>query len=94
MDKIGKILDSLVHSLGLAKKLEEGKALTLWDEAVGPEIAKNSRPIKIRGSKLFVKVSSASWRSELMFLKQDIIHKLNALAGREVIDDIIFVAGN
>jgi predicted nucleic acid-binding Zn ribbon protein len=93
MERIGKILDSIIHSLGLEKKLEEGKTITLWREAVGPEIAKHTTPIKIRDSKLFVQVSGASWRNELMFLKEKIIQRLNSMVDGEVITDIIFVAG-
>ena len=93
MEKIGKILNSITETLGLKKKLDEGKAILLWEEAVGDKIAKHTRPIKIQGSKLFVEVSGSSWRNELNFLKTDIIRKLNSMAGKVVVEDIIFVAG-
>jgi predicted nucleic acid-binding Zn ribbon protein len=94
MEKIGKILDSIIQTLGLSKKIEEGKAMARWEEAVGPEISRHTMPVKIRDSKLFVQVNSASWKNELMFLKENILHKLNSLSDETVITDIIFVAGS
>ena len=93
MERIGKILDSLAHTLGLKKKMDEEKVMALWEKAVNRKIAERTRAIKIQGSKLLVEVSGSSWRNELTFLKPELIRKLNSLVGRVVIDDIIFVAG-
>jgi len=93
VEKIGRILDSVVRNLGLRKKLDEGEAMALWEKAVGKRIAERTRPIKVQGSKLFVEVSSSSWKNELTFLKTDIIRKLNAMTGKVVLNDIIFVSG-
>jgi predicted nucleic acid-binding Zn ribbon protein len=93
LERIGRILDSVVESLGLKKKLDEGKAILIWEKAVGEKIANHTRPLRVEGSKLFVEVSGSSWRNELTFLKPEIIQKLNSAAGSEVVDDIIFVAG-
>lgn len=93
MERINRILDSVVKNLGLGKKLDEGKAITVWERAVGRDIAEQTRPIKVQGSKLFVEVFSSSWKNELTFLKTDIIRKLNAMTGKIVLDDIIFVSG-
>ena len=93
MERIGKILDSLVDTLGLKKKINEEKVMALWEKAVNRRVAEHTRPIKIQGSKLLVEVSGSSWRNELIFLKPELIRKLNSMVGRVVIDDIIFVAG-
>ncbi len=93
MQKIDKILDSIVQSMGLEKKLEENKALLLWEDVVGRNIAMHTKPIKIKGSRLFVSADSASWRNELAFLRPEIIRKLNAMAGKVVVEEIVFVAG-
>jgi len=93
VERIGKILDSLAHTLGLKKKMDEEKVMALWEKAVNRKIAERTRAIKIQGSKLLVEVSGSSWRNELTFLKPELIRKLNSLVGRVVIDDIIFVAG-
>jgi predicted nucleic acid-binding Zn ribbon protein len=94
MEKVDRILDSIIRSLGLSKKFREGKAMAHWEEAVGPEISRHTAPIKVRDSKLFVEVDGASWRTELMFLKKKILIRLNSLSDETVITDIIFVAGS
>jgi predicted nucleic acid-binding Zn ribbon protein len=93
MQRIDRILDSIVQSMGLEKRLEENKVLTLWEEAVGRNIAMHTRPVKIKGSRLFVSADSASWRTELTFLKPEIIRRLNAMSGKVVVEEIVFVAG-
>ena len=40
---------------------------------------------------MFVQVSSSSWKTELVFMKAEIVKRLNRAVGRKVIKDIVFV---
>lgn len=50
----------------------------VWEEAVGPQIARRAQPIRLRGRTLLVAVSSAPWMQELQLLKRTILTELNA----------------
>ena len=44
----------------------------------------------MRDGKLFVHVPQAEWRNELIFLKKDLIEKINTTMHQDIVNDIIF----
>lgn len=65
----------------------------VWEEAVGPQIASQSRPEHLRREKLSVKVASSVWMHQLHFLKEEILGKVNAGLGSAAVKDIRFTIG-
>jgi len=45
----------------------------------------------IRDGKLFVRVKNAAWRNELLYLKKEIIDKINGEMKQKIVKDIIFI---
>ncbi len=77
-----------------------GKGVTLyvricknWKEIVGEKISKNSLPSFISRGKLYVNVSSSPWKSELEFLKNDLLSKINNRIRPYFIREIHFKIG-
>jgi predicted nucleic acid-binding Zn ribbon protein len=66
----------------------------IWDEAVGPAIAKNARPQWIKNGRLRVGVSDPIWLQELEFAGETIKEKLNGRLGREAVEKIEFRLGS
>jgi predicted nucleic acid-binding Zn ribbon protein len=62
----------------------------IWESAVGSTIANDSRPWKVKGNTLEVHVTNSSWLHHLNFMKNDIIQKLNARLGEQIIKTIRF----
>ncbi|MDP3024702.1 MAG: DUF721 domain-containing protein [candidate division Zixibacteria bacterium] len=88
---LGGVLQNLLKSLGLEKRMKEQDIIINWEKIVGNNIAENTKPFKIEGAKLFLKVKSSSWRNELFYLKKELIAKLNDSAKQELVKDIIFL---
>jgi len=88
--ELGVALAAVLKDLGLGKKIKQVKALDVWRRVVGERIAQVAVPERIDEGKLVVRVSKAPWRNELVFLKREIIAKLNAALGDEVVKDIHF----
>jgi predicted nucleic acid-binding Zn ribbon protein len=93
-ERAGNILDRLTVKMGIASRLESEKAVVLWGEAVGKNIARRAKAVSVRNRILFVMVQNSAWLQELALLKEGIIEKLNLLVGKEVIKDIVFRIGN
>ena len=87
---IGSALDELVDGLGIKKKLQEYDAVVYWEKVVGPQIAKMTVATQIKKGVLFVQVKTGTWRNELTLRKKDIMNKLNAVVGINVVKDIKF----
>lgn len=87
---INTVLTSVLHELGLGQRMKQQRALEVWSDVVGERIAKAAKAERIERGKLTVRVSKAPWRNELLFLKKEIIAKLNNALGEEVVKEIQF----
>ncbi len=88
--ELGSVLSRVLRDLHIEKRVYQSRALLVWNEVVGEKISRISHPEKVENGILFVHVKSPSWRTELIYLKRDIINRLNKKIGVNVITDIIF----
>jgi len=87
---MNSVIADTVRHLGLGPKLKQYEMFERWPSIVGKQIAKTAQPVRIEKGKLFVKVTQSAWRNELIFLKREIIEKINKAMDQEIIKDIIF----
>ena len=90
---IGDILRGVLKTCRGNCNGELSEVWNLWDSAVGDVIAQNARPEAFKGRLLLVNVNSPPWMHQLQFLKKDIIKKLNAAMGKDMVQDIKFKIG-
>jgi predicted nucleic acid-binding Zn ribbon protein len=87
--------DPLKNSLGRALAelaLADGRALaTVWAEAVGPMLARQSMPTSLVEGTLIVEVRDRAWRNALEGERGRILGRLSALTGRVAIRSIRFI---
>ena len=87
---IGSAIESALSDLGLGKKVRQYEVLDRWQEIVGEQIANVATAERISEGKLFVSVSRAPWRNELLFLKKELIERINKAMHQDIVKDIIF----
>ncbi len=88
--KLKEIINELIHQYRLTGKLNELKLIKSWEVVAGPMIKKHTLDLKVKNSKLFVKLDSPALRNELSYSRQKLIDLLNKEAGDKIISDIIF----
>ncbi|MBW4471073.1 MAG: DUF721 domain-containing protein [Stenomitos rutilans HA7619-LM2] len=62
------------------------RLLRAWVEAVGPIVAVQTRPLSIYNDVLRVATSSSAWSQNLVFERQRILTKLNAILSLSLVD--------
>ena len=82
------LLSGVLSELGLTEKLRECRALLAWEKAAGTVVAARARPLRIRRGRLELAVPSAVWRAQLSFARDDLVRRVNELAGETVIREI------
>jgi len=87
---IGAGISSVLSSLGIGGKIKQYELLDAWPEIVGQQIAGVTTAERISDGKLFIHVDQAVWRNELIFLKKDLIAKINRTMHQDLVRDIIF----
>lgn len=84
------VLDRWLKAYGLEGKMKELDIVEAWPELMGTAVANRTEEIKIRNSKLFLKMGSSVMRDELQNGKTVIIERINKEAGFEMINDVWF----
>ena len=87
---IGNSIKTILNDYGLLPRMKQFEALNLWAEIVGEQIAKVAKAEKIDHGSLIVRVEKPVWRNELIFLKKEIIAKINEMMKEEIVKEIIF----
>ncbi len=78
-------LDGLLGSLrGGAGRAEVGGLFGRWEDAVGPAVASNVRPVRLERGTLLVEVDDPAWATQVRFLTDDLRARLAAVAGVQV----------
>jgi predicted nucleic acid-binding Zn ribbon protein len=92
-ESLGEVLRRLLSSWGVDGKIREQGAVCRWEQIVGPRIAAHTEAVRVEDGKVYVRAASSAWKTELVFMKSDIIDRLNRAVGKRVITDIVFVGG-
>lgn len=90
---IESLKDVLLRNLreqGLETPLKQKRLVEAWPGIVGPVITRYTLNTYIYNQTLFVRLSNPALRSDLSMMRQELVKKLNAVVGEQVITDIRF----
>ena len=83
------VLAQVARETGCARQLKP-----LWDEVVGPAIARNSSPLALAGTALVVSVASLRWQAELSRREPELKERLQRKLGKGTVTRLVFrIAG-
>ena len=87
-------LERRIKSLGITRKLDSGRVLAAWTEAVGAQVASRASAESLEGGVLTVVVPDSTWRYQLSLTRQEMIDRLNQVLGSPVVKDLYLVAAS
>ncbi len=88
---LGDAIREMVETYHLDGKLNELKLIASWDKVVGDMISRHTKDVNIKHKKLYVTLDSPALKNELTYSRERIIAALNEAAGKQVIEEIIFL---
>lgn len=88
--QLGEVLSEFLKIQKLDGRLNETRLLEVWPDVLGAAINKYTGEKYIKNKVLYVKISSAVLRNELMMSREQLCNSLNARVGAQVITDIRF----
>ena len=86
---VGQIFNEAMSSAGISDVYDQQRASFLWSEVVGPTVTRMTTRRYIADGVLHVYISSASLKSELSFLKDALVAKINNAVGKQVVSSIV-----
>ncbi|WP_370633939.1 DUF721 domain-containing protein [Deinococcus sp. RIT780] len=91
---IGELMGATLGTARIARGIERARAILLWPQAVGPEIARLTRPRTQQGGTLFVEVRDSATAHHLSMQRHHFLKALNALMPDQPISEIRFSVGS
>jgi hypothetical protein len=88
--RIDRIMDGLLSEKGLLTYCKEYSIINKWSHIVDNGLAKTSSCERVENGIVYVKISSASWRNEALYMKEKIIKRIHEELGCVSIKDIVF----
>ena len=88
--KDGQLVRAYLRQESLESPLNERRLVNAWPEVVGPSIAAYTDGLFVRNQTLYVHLTSAVLRQELMMGRTLLVRNLNKHVGAQVITDIVF----
>ncbi|MCL9805737.1 DUF721 domain-containing protein [Flavobacterium amniphilum] len=86
---IGDILKEIIDANKLDKGLNQISVADAWKNLMGNGVNNYTRNVLLKGSVLYVELTSAVLREELSYGKDKIIKMINEELGREVVKDVV-----
>jgi predicted nucleic acid-binding Zn ribbon protein len=83
----------VLRKLRLDRAVAEQPAVAAWAEVAGEAIVRHARARSIEDGVLVVVVDNAGWKTQLTWLKPQLLTRLNARLGRRIVRDIRLVSG-
>ncbi|GGR50243.1 hypothetical protein GCM10008959_09220 [Deinococcus seoulensis] len=91
--QMGELMGATLGTARIARGIERARAILMWPQAVGPEIARITRPRTQQGGTLFVEVRDSATAHHLSMQRHHFMKALNALIPEKPISEIRFSVG-
>ena len=84
-------LEALVRTYRLQGKLNEVTVVSSWERVMGKADALKTQEVYVNQGRLFVRLTSAPLKHELVMAKTRVAELINAEVGETVIKEVIFL---
>lgn len=88
----GKLVSRVSLDRGWSPRLTDATVLGRWPQLVGPDIADHCTPVSLRDGELVLQAESTAWATQLRQLQRQLLTRLAASVGRDVVKRIRVVA--
>ena len=90
VQQIKELILRNLRAQGLETPLLQKRLMDSWAEVAGEMVAGYTKDLSIRNQTLFVHLTSPALRADLSMMRSELVKKLNAHVGNQVIADIRF----
>ncbi len=84
----GRLVARVSLDRGWSPRLTDATVLGRWPHLVGPEIADHCTPVSLRDGELVLQAESTAWATQLRTLQRQLLARLAAAVGRDVVKRI------
>lgn len=82
-------INELLNSYHLKEKVNEMRLVNKWEELFGKTISKHTQKIFVNNKKLYLTISSAPLRQELLYSREKIVQRINESIEKDFIKEVV-----
>lgn len=86
---LGDVLKEFINANNLQKGMDKIDVRDAWKNLMGNGVNNYTREIMLKGTTLYVELTSAVLREELSYGKEKIVKMINEELGREIVKEVI-----
>ncbi len=86
--KFADALERVLGSLGVPSSDLLSTVFHRWEEVVGADVARHCRPVAVEGERLVVTASDSMWASEVRWLADQVLARVNELSSTDRLKSI------
>lgn len=86
---IKEVIAELLHSYRLKEKMNEVRLVKHWEELFGKTISKYTEKMFVNNKTLYLTISSAPLRQELMYSRKTMVERINEAIEKDFIRDVV-----
>ncbi|MDA9809079.1 MAG: DUF721 domain-containing protein [Flavobacteriales bacterium] len=90
-EKLQNVVNDFIDQTGLRKKFQEQEILLSFKEIMGPFLMKKVKKSYVKNQKLFLQLSSAAFKQELVLQKTVLLGQLNSKIGSNYLTDLVLI---
>lgn len=90
-EKLSNVLNNFIDQSGLRKKFQEQEILNNFKNIMGPFLMKKVKKFYVKNQKLYLQLSSAAFKQELVMQKTNLLKQLNSNLSKNHLTDLVFI---
>lgn len=87
--KLGEVIHAILREDGLETPLNEFRAKEAWYKLMGETITRYTSEVDVHGGVMYLKVTNAALRQELMMSRSTLMARINQHVGAQVLQQIV-----
>jgi predicted nucleic acid-binding Zn ribbon protein len=84
-------ITALLKAYRLQGKLNEVTVVASWEKIMGKAVALKTKEVYVSNGKLFVRLTSAPLKHELVMAKTRVMELINSEVGESIIKEVVFL---
>lgn len=88
--RLGDVIKEVIRELGVQEEIDEARVVETWAAIAGTKINSVTESAWMKGTTLYVKITSAPWRQELHMNRRKWRERLNGELDSDPVDEIVF----
>jgi predicted nucleic acid-binding Zn ribbon protein len=86
---IGEVIGEMIKAYGLEKRLKQAEIGQVWNQLLGPSVAKSTQRVTLSNGIVTVYLDSGLVKHELNMMRSRLVTALNEAMGSQVVKDVI-----